>query len=164
MTATPHLLTIGEVSRRTGLSVDTLRFYEREALLPAAQRSAAGRRLFTEEDVEWIGICRRLRDSGMPLARVAEYAALVRAGSGNEAERMELLREHESEVRRKMAELQDALDLIAFKVGAYSEALQRGDAGELFVSDRKDDAYLGVSHPAASHVIGSPPGDLRPTT
>lgn len=149
---TQHLLSIGEVSRRTGLSADTLRFYERENLLPTVERSSAGRRMFTEEDVEWIGVCRRLRDSGMPLARVAEYAALVRAGSGNEAERLEMLRRHEADVRRKMAELQDALDLISFKVEVYSEALQRGTAGELFVSDRRDDAFLGVSHPAPSSV------------
>lgn len=138
------------MSRRTGLSVDTLRFYEREKLLPVVDRNASGRRVFTEEDVEWIGVCRRLRQSGMPLVHVAQYAALVREGPGNEAQRLDLLRQHEREVSRKMADLQEALDLIGLKVAVYSDALRRGKAGALFISDRADDALLDAAAGAAS--------------
>ncbi|WP_016697620.1 MerR family transcriptional regulator [Actinoalloteichus spitiensis] len=146
MGSTGESLTIGEVSRRTGLSIDTLRFYEREKLLPAPERSATGRRIFREVDVEWIGVCRRLRDSGMPLARIAEYAALVRAGAGNEQQRLDLLRQHEAHVREQMAALHDALDVISFKVATYTAALERGVADGLFVSDRVDDDRLGGIH------------------
>lgn len=58
MGSTGESLTIGEVSRRTGLSIDTLRFYEREKLLPAPERSATGRRIFREGEVRrpcWLG-------------------------------------------------------------------------------------------------------------
>lgn len=144
MTADLTRFSIGDASARTGLSVDTLRFYEREGLFPPINRSASGRRVFSADDVAWIGICQRLRASGMPLPEVAKYAALVRAGSGNEAQRLELLRRHEAEVRAQMAELQEALDLIEMKVSAYTEALRQGTADELFVRDHDDDAYFAA--------------------
>ncbi|OIH99590.1 MULTISPECIES: MerR family transcriptional regulator [unclassified Curtobacterium] len=144
------LLSIGEVSARTGLSVDTLRFYEREGLFPPPQRSAGGRRGFSAADLGWIGICQRLRASGMPLPEIARYAAMVRAGSGNEGERLELLQRHEAQVRAQMAVLQDALDLISTKVAAYTEAVSMGTASGLFVSDDADDAYFAARSEASS--------------
>lgn len=150
MSATRGLLTIGEVSSRTGLSVDTLRFYEREELFPPPQRSAGGRREFSGDDLAWIGICQRLRAAGMPLPEIARYAGMVRAGTGNETERLELLRAHEVKVRAQMVVLQEALDVISMKVAAYTEALAQGTASGLFVRNDDDDAYF------AAQVEGSP--------
>ncbi len=144
MTTVERVLSIGDVSARTGLSVDTLRFYERKGLLPPAHRSQGGQRIFSPDDVAWIGVCQRLRASGMPLPEIARYAALVRAGAGNEAQRLELLQQHEAAVRTQLAALQDALDLIASKVVAYTDALARGTADGLFVQDRDDDAYFAA--------------------
>ncbi|GEK84648.1 MerR family transcriptional regulator [Frigoribacterium faeni] len=127
--------------------MDTLRFYEREALLPPIERTVGGRRVFSEDDVGWIGICQRLRASGMPLTEVAKYAALVAAGTGNESQRLELLKAHEVEVRSQMAALQDALDLITMKVSTYADALKRGRAEGLFVHDQVDDAYFSEVKP-----------------
>lgn len=142
MSTKPEKLSIGAVSARTGLSADTLRFYEREGLLPTMHRSGGGRRIFTEDDVEWIRVCQRLRASGMPLRQVAQYAALVRAGVGNEAQRLLLLQEHEARVRLQVARAQDALDLISLKVAAYTAALRQGTAGDLLVSGSSDEASL----------------------
>lgn len=142
MSASQSLFSIGEVSARTGLSVDTLRFYEREGLFPPPRRSAGGRRVFTADDIAWIGICQRLRASGMPLPEIARYAGLVREGPGNEAERLELLRRHEAEVRARMTVLNDALDLISMKVATYTKAMSDGSAGQLFIRDDDDDAYF----------------------
>lgn len=135
-------LSIGDVSLRTGLSVDTLRFYEREGLLPRPHRNAAGRRIYDEDDIEWISICRRLRASSMPVPEIARYADLVRAGSGNEPQRLEILQQHEARVRAEMAALQEALELIEFKVTAYTKAVQEGNADRLFVRSSDDDALL----------------------
>ncbi|MEU4560523.1 MerR family transcriptional regulator [Actinoplanes sp. NPDC023936] len=150
MPVVQELFSIGEVSARTGLSIDTLRFYERQGLFPPPRRSAGGRRGFSADDLAWIGICQRLRASGMPLPEIARYAELVRAGAGNEGERLTLLQRHEAAVRAQMAALQDALDLISTKVAAYSEAVSLGTAGDLFVRDDEDDAYF-----AARGVIGA---------
>lgn len=144
MTTATTCFLIGEVSARTGLSVDTLRFYEREGLFPPVDRTSGGRRVFSDDDVAWIGICKRLRASGMPLTEIANYAALVRAGPGNEPRRLEVLQRHEAEVRSQIGVLQEALDLIALKVRAYNSALEKGSAGSLFIRDSDDDAYLAA--------------------
>lgn len=147
MTTTAQHFSIGEVSARTGLSVDTLRFYERQSLFPPVDRSVGGRRVFSEDDIAWIGICQRLRASGMPLTEVARYATLVAAGSGNESQRLELLQRHETEVRSQMAVLQEALELITMKVRTYTDALAQGNAGGLFERDRDDDARFATMDP-----------------
>ncbi|TLW93337.1 MerR family transcriptional regulator [Saccharomonospora piscinae] len=122
-------LSIGEVAAETGLSVHALRFFEREGLLlRGIRRSAGGRRRYEREDVEWLLLCNRLRESGMALATVRRFAELVRAGEGNERERLELLREHEVAVRSRIAELAGCLDIIHGKVLAYERHVRDGTA------------------------------------
>jgi DNA-binding transcriptional MerR regulator len=121
-------LTIGDVAARTGLSIDTLRFYERDGLMISPVPRRGGKRAYGDADVAWLEICRRLRESDMPLAEIRRFAALVRQGTGNEAERLELLRRHEDRVRARMAALADALDVISGKVETYAEHVARGTA------------------------------------
>src|SRR6201992_2661347 len=124
---------IGQVSDLTGLTTHTVRFYEQEGLFFApVRRNAAGRRVFTAEEVEWLKVCMRLRSSGMPLPEIRRYAQLVRHGDGNEPERLELLRRHEANVRQQVADLQEALDIIHHKAELYTKRLRAGTAGELW--------------------------------
>ncbi|MGA5822436.1 MerR family transcriptional regulator [Kitasatospora sp. NPDC094028] len=126
-------LSIGEVAQRSGLSVHALRFYEREGLFAnPVRRLANGRRVYHEEELEWLAICTRLRSSGMSLATIRQYIELARAGSGNEHERLELLRRHESQVEAQIRELQGALDVMREKVRIYEEHLARGEADRLW--------------------------------
>lgn len=115
-------LSIGQVAQRTGLSVHALRYYEREGLLPAPVR-AAGRRRYTEWDLEWLDLCLKLRSSGMPLSAIRRYTELVQQGAGNEADRLALLREHQQRVTAQIAELMACQELISFKVKLYEESL-----------------------------------------
>jgi DNA-binding transcriptional MerR regulator len=125
--------TIGEVSALTGLTTHTLRFYEQEGLFFApVRRNAAGRRLFTAEEVEWLKVCMKLRSSGMPLPEIRHYAQLVLAGAGNEAERLEILRRHEAKVQQQVADLQAALATIHGKVEIYARHLAAGTADQLW--------------------------------
>ncbi|MER6680022.1 MULTISPECIES: MerR family transcriptional regulator [Streptomyces] len=126
-------LSIGEVAERTGLSVHALRFYEREGLLVGpVQRSAGGRRRYTTADVDWLLICVKLRESGMPLADLKRFAELVRHGPGNEAERLQLLDAHQQRVEAQIQALEECRSVIAWKVGVYAEHLARGEAGGLW--------------------------------
>jgi DNA-binding transcriptional MerR regulator len=110
-----------------------LRFYEREKLFFApVRRDSAGRRLFTEEEVEWLRVCTKLRSSGMPLTDIKRYAQLVIDGPGNEEERLAILREHEERVKGQVADLQDALAVIHRKVEIYLSHLSQGDADQLW--------------------------------
>ncbi|MBB6346933.1 MerR family transcriptional regulator [Nonomuraea muscovyensis] len=118
-------LSIGQVAERTGLSVHALRFYEREGILTRpVRRAAGGRRVYTEQDVEWLLVCVILRASGMPLPAIREYARMMAAGPGNEASRLELLRRHRQEVTTQLELLGRSLDLIEYKVRVYEDILE----------------------------------------
>ena len=131
-------LSIGEVARRTGLSVHALRFYEREGLLVSpVERTADGRRAYRERDLEWLDLCIKLRSSGMPLAAIRGYAELVREGPGNEKERLDILRRHQQVVTDQIAALTTCLEMISFKVDLYQDSLA-ADPGDPIWSDIQD--------------------------
>ncbi|MEV4765696.1 MerR family transcriptional regulator [Micromonospora chokoriensis] len=124
-------LSIGQVAQRTGLSVHTLRLYERAGLLAGeVRRDASGRRVYSAWDVEWLTNCVKFRSSGMPLATISRLAQLVREGTGNEAERLDLLREHQRRITEQLAHLRDCLDLIDLKVDSYERHLAAGASGD----------------------------------
>lgn len=119
-----HVLTIAEAAALTGLTPDTLRYYERDGLmLRPVPRATSGHRQYTERDLDWIRLITKLRSTGMPIRDVRRYADLVRAGEGNEQERLELLRAHRQVVLARLAEVQDHLGAIDYKIGLYEDRL-----------------------------------------
>ncbi|MEU1816802.1 MerR family transcriptional regulator [Streptomyces roseifaciens] len=138
-------LSIGEVAQRSGLSVHALRFYEREGLFAnPVRRLSNGRRIYYEEDLEWLAICTKLRSSGMSLATIRQYIELVRQGPGNEHQRLELLRRHERQVEAQVQELRETLAMMRHKVRIYEEHLARGDADRLWNPSRPDAPQTGA--------------------
>ncbi|MCX4684318.1 MerR family transcriptional regulator [Kitasatospora purpeofusca] len=134
-------LSIGEVAQRSGLSVHALRFYEREGMFAnPVRRLSNGRRVYHEEDLEWLAICTRLRSSGMPLAEIRQYIELANQGPGNEHQRLALLRRHQDRVEAQVRELRGTLEVMRAKVRIYEDHLSRGEA----------DGLWNPSHPAAS--------------
>ncbi|PFG34642.1 MerR family transcriptional regulator [Sanguibacter antarcticus] len=118
---------IGELADLAGLSVHALRWYESQGLFPRdVPRTTAGRRVFDAESVRWLALLTRLRDSGMPVAEMARYSALVRAGDGNEAERIALMQEHARSLDEQIAELEACRDVITDKIHMYQGALASG--------------------------------------
>ena len=115
-------LTIAETAERTGLTAHTLRYYERDGLMLAVDRSASGHRRYTEGDLEWIQLITRLRGTGMPIRDVRRYADLVRRGPGNEAERLDLLRAHRERVQADLDAVTQHLRAIDFKISIYERA------------------------------------------
>jgi DNA-binding transcriptional MerR regulator len=117
-------LSIGQVAVRTGLSVHALRFYEREGIfVGTVRRGPDGRRLYTEDDIGWLTVCIVLRASGMPIPVIRRYTELVREGTGNEKERLAIMRGHREEVTAQIARLTESLDLINYKVAIYEDHL-----------------------------------------
>ncbi|MGW7584488.1 MerR family transcriptional regulator [Kitasatospora sp. NPDC054768] len=144
-------LSIGEVAERTGLSVHALRFYEREGLLVGpVRRTAGGRRRYAVLDVQWLEICIRLRESGMPLADLRRFADLVRQGPGNEAERLRLLDAHRQRVDERIRELEECRSLIAWKTAVYADHLARGEAAGLWDPTAGSPAAPGQSSSLSS--------------
>jgi DNA-binding transcriptional MerR regulator len=130
-------LSIAEAARRTGVSVHTLRYYERAGLvINPVGRTNGGWRRYQQDDLYWIKICTRLRATGMPIRTIRRYAELVSAGGGNEQERLALLESHRAEVTAKLAELQESLALIDHKIDIYRGRLAAGDADRFWAVTR----------------------------
>jgi DNA-binding transcriptional MerR regulator len=129
-------LSIGQAALHSGLSVHALRFYEREGLLASpVERTADGRRVYSEQDLEWLELCIKLRSSGMPLAAIRRYTELVRQGPGNEQDRLTILREHLQRVTAQIGALTECLDMITFKVALYEDSLADGAADPIWGPD-----------------------------
>jgi DNA-binding transcriptional MerR regulator len=112
---------IAEASAVTGLTPDTLRYYERDGLmLRPVGRSATGHRRYTDADLHWIDLLNCLRGTGMPIRDVRRYAELVRDGEGNETVRLDLLQAHRVQVLAQLAEVQEHLGAIDRKIGIYT--------------------------------------------
>ena len=125
---------IGEISERTGISTHTLRFYDKEGpFVEPIKRDAAGRRTFSEKEIDWLRVGLKLHSTGMPLRDIRRYADLVRAGTETVHERFEILRAHEARVRSQLADLQDVLSTIEAKTAQYADRLDQGTADRLWV-------------------------------
>ncbi len=114
--------TISEVAAYTGLSAHTLRWYERIGLMPDVDRSHTGQRRYTDRDLDWLDFVGKLRLTGMPVADMVRYAELVREGDHTYPERLELLVAHREDVRRRITELRDTLDVLDYKIDLYAGA------------------------------------------
>ncbi|MCR1784548.1 MerR family transcriptional regulator [Nocardioides carbamazepini] len=116
--------TIADAAATLGLTADTLRYYEKDGLLlRAVPRDPSGHRRYETADLRWIELVTRLRSTGMPIRDVRRYAELVRAGEGNEHERLALLQAHREEVLRQLAEVTAHLGAIEYKIGSYEDRL-----------------------------------------
>ncbi|MGW6895356.1 MerR family transcriptional regulator [Streptomyces sp. NBC_01727] len=114
--------TISEVAAFTGLTAHTLRWYERIGLMPHVDRSHTGQRRFTNRDLDWLAFVGKLRLTGMPVAHMVRYAELLREGEHTFEERQELLEATRRDVKARIAELQDTLAVLDYKIDFYAGA------------------------------------------
>jgi DNA-binding transcriptional MerR regulator len=119
------VLTIADAARASGLSAHTLRYYERAGLLDPVDRNGGGHRRYTDEDLERIRFLTKLRATGMPIREVRRYAELLKAGEGNNRERLALLEGHRERVLRELEETARNLELIDWKINLYRERLEQ---------------------------------------
>lgn len=114
-------LTIQQAAAQTGLSVHTLRYYERIGLLDPVARQDNTHRLYREEDLLWIDFLLKLRATGLPVRDMLRYAQLRRDGNtqGSVSARKALLHQHARAVETTIAELQSNLDILHKKIDMY---------------------------------------------
>ena len=112
-----------QAAEQSGFSLDTLRYYERIGLLDGIDRAPSGHRRFRDQDLEWLGVLRCLRDTGMPIAQMRRYAELARGGQATLAERMRLLAEHDTRVGEQIALLQAQREHLRDKIDWYRSQL-----------------------------------------
>ena len=118
------MYTIQDVSKKTGLTAHTLRYYEKEGLITGVERSQGGIRQYTDEDLERLGLIRCLKNTGMSIQEIARFVQLTHEGDHTLEERVELLREHRDRVLERMAEMQEHLDKVTWKLNFFTEKLR----------------------------------------
>ena len=111
---------ISETSKQTGLSIDTLRYYERIDLLVDIDRNGSGHRAYNDDDLGWLGWLACLRETGMPIADMVCFAELVRQGDESMDDRLALLNAHRDSVLSKIDQMQQRLAVIDKKIEYYS--------------------------------------------
>jgi DNA-binding transcriptional MerR regulator len=119
-------LHIGEIAALTGRSVHTIRWYETQGLMPGVKRDSGGRRVYREQHVGWLELMYRLRSTGMSIAAMREYAALVADGKVTLKQRRTRLAEHREHVKRHIAELSQSVKLLDRKLKFYDEWIETG--------------------------------------
>lgn len=112
-------LSVGEAAARVGLTTHTLRWYEQEGLVASVGRDAVGRRRYTEEDLTWLTLLTKLRNTGMPVRDMLRYAELAREGGHTIADRRRLFEAHRERVLARIAELRRDLAAIDYKIEVY---------------------------------------------
>ncbi|WBU61546.1 MerR family transcriptional regulator [Paracoccus albus] len=112
---------IGEIAARTGLSIDTLRYYEKIGLIDRPARDEAGRRDYDADVLDWIAFLARLNATGMKQADRVRYADLRREGDETLAERRQMIEAHRAAVADQIAMLNSSLDLLDAKIETYRE-------------------------------------------
>ena len=124
------MYSIQDVSKKTGLTAHTLRYYEKEGLISGVERTQGGFRQYTDEDLERLGLIRCLKNTGMSIQEIARFVQLANEGDSTLEERVELLRNHRDRVIARMAEMQKHLDKVTWKLNFYSEKQRAYEAGK----------------------------------
>lgn len=118
--------TVSEMAKLLHVAPSTLRYYDREGLLPFVARSSGGIRIFTEDDYRWLKIISCLKSAGMPLKEIRRYIEMAMQGDGTIDARLEMFHEQRQRILDQMAELQRTLDVVEYKCWYYETARETG--------------------------------------
>lgn len=118
------------MSAVTGLSPHTLRWYEKVGLIRPVARTGSGRRRYDQADIGWVTFLLRLRETGMPVAQMLEYADLRAQGPATTAARLDVLERHQAGLRATLDRLLAHDAALAVKIAAYRDALGRDDTDD----------------------------------
>ena len=117
-------LTVSEAAAQVGLTAHTLRWYEQEGLVEPVGRDAAGRRRYTEADLNWLVLLTKLRRTGMPVRDMRRYAELAREGDATLGARRRIFEAHRDRVLARIAELEEDLKVLNYKIEVYGKMEQ----------------------------------------
>lgn len=118
--------TIGEAAKRLNITASTLRYYDKEGLLPFIGRSNGGIRMFKEEDFEWLAIIECLKKTGMPIKEIKEFIDWCVAGDSTIDQRLALIKAQQEAVERQIKSMQENLKMLSYKRWYYETAKTAG--------------------------------------
>ena len=116
-------MTITEVSKKYGLSADTLRYYERVGLIPTVHRNKSGVRDYTQEDCNWVEFIKCMRSAGLPIEVLIDYVTMFQQGDSTIDERKALLIDQRKALAEKIEEMNKTLERLDYKIDLYEKGL-----------------------------------------
>lgn len=119
---------IDEAAERSGLSKHTLRYYEREGLLPPIAKAPSGHRRYTDDDLGWVRFLQLLRATGMPIREMKSFVALTWAGDHTIPARLEVLHRYRAALHERMRQDRQHLASLDNKIGIYEDIVAAGNA------------------------------------
>ena len=117
---------IGEVAKMLNLTIYTLRYYDKEGLMPFVERTPNGNRVFRESDVESLRIVECLKATGMPIKSIKHFIDWCSQGDCTLQQRYDMFLERKAIVEAQMADLKKTMDVIDYKCRYYKSALEAG--------------------------------------
>ncbi len=116
-------MNISQVSKKYGLSVDTLRYYEKEGLIPPVHRNESGLRDYTEQDCGWVEFIKCMRAAGLSIDTLREYITLYFKGNRTLQKRKNLLIAERDKLQARLKEMQGTLERLDYKIRVYEEKI-----------------------------------------
>jgi DNA-binding transcriptional MerR regulator len=120
-------MTITEVAKKYGLTIDTLRYYERIGLIPPVTRNKSGIRVYSEEDCLAVDFVKCMRAAGMPVETLIEYMSLLQLGEQTRETRKAILREQRELIAVRITEMQQTLENLDFKIANYDTIITEAE-------------------------------------
>lgn len=120
------LYTVGEMAKLLDVPASTLRYYDKQGLLPFVERSKSGIRMFQEKDYEWLKLIECLKKSGLTLSEIKDYIFLAIRGDETIEDRLRLFLNQKEVINQKIAELQETLKVVEYKCWYYETAKKAG--------------------------------------
>lgn len=118
--------TIGQMAEKLGIAPSTLRYYDKEGLLPFVERSDGGARVFKDADFEWLQVISCLKKTGMRLNDIRAFVELSMKGDETIEARLALIVEQKKAVQAMLAEMKETLRVLEFKEWYYTTAKKNG--------------------------------------
>lgn len=118
--------TVGEMAKKIDVAPSTLRYYDKEGLLPFVERSGGGIRMFKESDLEWLSIIECLKKTGMSIKEIKCFVDWCMEGDSTIEKRLELIDRQRDEVEKQLRQLEDTLDTLEYKHWYYETAKKAG--------------------------------------
>ena len=122
--------TVKAAAEITKLSPNTLRYYEKEGLLPHIARSKSGIRQYSNEDLEWLGLVCCLKNTGMSIKQIRDFVELSLQGPETLKERCAMLTAHKKEVEEHIAEMNQHLEKVTHKINYFTKKYEEYTKGK----------------------------------
>lgn len=118
--------TIKQVAEKMGVTIPTLRYYDKEGLLPFIDKKPNGTRVFKDEDFQGLAIISCMKKSGVPIKDIKKYMDLCTDGDNTLNERLEIFLERKEVVQKQIEELNSVMETINHKIWYYETAIKAG--------------------------------------